>query len=442
MLLIAGLGWFFDSLVIILFNVLVPQIKGSLHLGMAQVGLVASLFLVGYTLGTLGGGTVSDYLGRRRTLSWSIVFYSLTTALTATAGSLGSLGIWRSLTGLGGGMELPAAGTYVTEVYPGRTRGLGTGIMFSFYSLGAVAASLLAVPFAGFAGGWRFAFAACLVPGFLIWVARRRLTESPRFVRVAELSRRTQVRPRVSLQGALAPRYRRNFLWRALTWMGTEWAYWSYAVYFPLFLMRQGHLTPQGLLLPLSLVYLGGAALVVASGYLCDRWGRCRVGGGFAAAGVAAMFLLTGTADPVLRWLTAALVFGLFQGPWVAGLLTTTEGFPTAIRGSATSAALTVGRVAAMFAPAVTGFLAQTYSLQLAFRLGALSLLLPLVGFILVGETRGRSLSDVALTGWWPRAWEAFDHGTGWPAWAGELAARAADGGLSCDGTREAFVAA
>jgi MFS family permease len=52
-----------------------------LHITDAQAGYIGSIFLLGYTIGTIGFGLAADRWGRKTTLGASIVLYGTTTAL-------------------------------------------------------------------------------------------------------------------------------------------------------------------------------------------------------------------------------------------------------------------------------------------------------------------------------------------------------------------------
>lgn len=56
-----------------LFAYIVPAIKENAGLSLGQIGLVSSAFFVGMIVGGLGGGRLSDRLGRRRVLVWATV---------------------------------------------------------------------------------------------------------------------------------------------------------------------------------------------------------------------------------------------------------------------------------------------------------------------------------------------------------------------------------
>ncbi len=135
--LAGSLGWFFDAYVITIYALTVPLIATDFDTDTTVLsGLVGSIFLVGYTIGTIGFGICGDRFGRRSSLGVSIVGYGVATALTAFVNGVASLGFLRFLTGVGGGGELSIGSPYVSEVWDRKHRGIGIGIMFAFYPLG------------------------------------------------------------------------------------------------------------------------------------------------------------------------------------------------------------------------------------------------------------------------------------------------------------------
>ena len=125
--LAAGLGYGFDSYAVNLFGMLGPAIMADLHLTVRQFGLIGSIFLLGYTLGTIGFGALPDRFGRRDTLGWSILIYGVTTALGGLATGTVAFTVLRFRTGVGGAGELAVGAPYTAEMWPKRWRGVGTG---------------------------------------------------------------------------------------------------------------------------------------------------------------------------------------------------------------------------------------------------------------------------------------------------------------------------
>ncbi len=64
--LAASLGWFFDAYVITIYALTIPLIATDFDVATAVLsGLVGSIFLIGYTIGTIGFGICGDRFGRR-----------------------------------------------------------------------------------------------------------------------------------------------------------------------------------------------------------------------------------------------------------------------------------------------------------------------------------------------------------------------------------------
>src|SRR6202008_3744171 len=120
----------FDAYVITIYGLTIPLIAADFQVATNTLsGLVGSIFLIGYTIGTIAFGVSGDRFGRRVMLGVSVVGYGVVTALTAFASGIGSLPAFRFLTGVGGGGELSIGSPYVTEVWGRNTRSIGIGVM-------------------------------------------------------------------------------------------------------------------------------------------------------------------------------------------------------------------------------------------------------------------------------------------------------------------------
>lgn len=180
--LAAGMGYGFDAYAVNIYGLVLPTITVSLGIGSGTAGVIGSIFLIGYTLGTIGFGVAADRYGRKDTLGASILLYGFTTSL----GGIGSNVVWftamRFLTGIGGAGELAVGAPYTCEMFRTRHRALGTGgIMFSLYSLGYILAGLAALYMVP-RWGWQSAFLVAFVPAVGVFIFRRLISESVRYV--------------------------------------------------------------------------------------------------------------------------------------------------------------------------------------------------------------------------------------------------------------------
>ena len=181
--LAAGMGYGFDAYAVNLYSIILPTIVVSLGISTFTSGVIGSLFLIGYTIGTVGFGIAADRYGRKDTLGVSILMYGFTTSLGGVFGSVTWLfTVMRVLTGIGGAGELAVGAPYTCEMFKSRHRALGTGgIIFSLYSLGYMVAGVVALALVP-SWGWKAAFIIAIVPAVLVFIFRRFISESVRYV--------------------------------------------------------------------------------------------------------------------------------------------------------------------------------------------------------------------------------------------------------------------
>src|SRR4051812_2185723 len=192
-----GITWILDGLEVTIAGSIVGALQESpvLHFTAAQVGLVASAYLVGAVCGALLFGYLTDRLGRRRLFMVTLGLYLTATAATAFSWDLWSFALFRVLTGAGIGGEYAAINSAIQELIPARYRGrTDLAVNGSFWvgaALGALGAVVLLQP--GLLPpdwGWRAAFGIGAVLGLAILVLRQWIPESPRWLmlhgRIAE----------------------------------------------------------------------------------------------------------------------------------------------------------------------------------------------------------------------------------------------------------------
>jgi MFS family permease len=111
--LVVWLGWTLDAADFGLYSlVLRPALTELLggNPSMAQIGSVGGILsmmgLLGWAFGGFLFGIIADYIGRVRALAFSILIYSVFTALQGLSQGIWDFAIYRFIAGLGTGAEL------------------------------------------------------------------------------------------------------------------------------------------------------------------------------------------------------------------------------------------------------------------------------------------------------------------------------------------------
>lgn len=398
----ASLGWFFDAYVITIYGLTVPLIAADFQTPTAVLsGAVGSVFLVGYTTGTIGFGVSGDRFGRRAMLGFSVIGYGVATALTALANGVASLAAFRFLTGLGGGGELSIGSPYVTEVWGRHSRSIGIGVMFAFYPLGYLF-SILVFRLVTPVWGWQAVYLFSLAPALIILLLRFRLEESPRFSAVLAELRRTNSR-RVGIGEALRdPIFRRRVLVGFLIFVSLTYAFYAMAFYIPAFVVKQYHLDPTTSVTIVPIFFeMGGLIGGLSGGFIGDWVGRVRPAIAGALAGIIIIFLWWGIEWSLPSFCLMACFGGFIIGfEWTLGIIYVNEQFPTEIRASGFGWSVGLGRVVSIAAPVVTQMLSAQIGVARAIQLSAFIWLSLIVGYWISQETRGTEIADrVVLRG-------------------------------------------
>src|SRR5262245_39024468 len=106
-------------------------------------GIATSIFLVGWATGGLIFGMFGDRLGRVRTLTVTILLYSVFTGLSAMSVSVWDFCAYRFLTGLGVGGVFAAAVALLAETMPPAARTYSLGLMQALSAVGNCTAAAL-----------------------------------------------------------------------------------------------------------------------------------------------------------------------------------------------------------------------------------------------------------------------------------------------------------
>lgn len=429
--LASGLGYGFDAYAVNIYGIILPAITASLGASASLMGLIGSIQLVGYTIGTIGFGIAADKFGRKDTLGASILLYGATTTLGGLSHNIPFFAAMRFLTGVGGAGELAVGAPYTAEMWPSKFRAIGVGgIIFSLYSLGYITAGLAALYIVP-RYGWEWTFIIAIVPAVGVFALRMLLQESVRYVieqtedkfAVARLlqeaedagstytrakavraihkdarekarAERRSGEPKQRLWHIPGVRRRIGIGW--LLYTANAVGYWGLTVFLTTFMVEKFGASATEAIEYAIMFYIAQFFFAYVGTGLADWVGR-RPAGILGAVIMIVSTLLAASTDS----LTTFLVFGgvmIATLGWLWGVGDTyiSELFPTSIRGSAFGIAVGGGRVPSIFAPLLVGMgIDALGGATIPFMISAGLWLLTITGYLLGPETRAKDLETI-----------------------------------------------
>ena len=368
----------------------IHYVAGPWGLKAGQAGLLISSGLVGFLLGAALHGVAADKFGRRGTLLAGLWITSIFTLLTALlANSFISFCALRLLTGLGLGVLLPLATTYINELAPRRVAntfalwGVAVG-----WAAGGTMAGVVGV-FATPTLGWTSLYWIGSLSFLLLPFMHVMLPESPKFLviqgRVAEIrSMLAKLRPERahiyatatiaadtklasgnSILELLQPKYRRTTIAIWATAFLSLFCIFGLSGWIPTVMIQRGETFAAsfgfGALMQI-MSFVGGIVL----GHLVDRFGHNRglLGLWWAFGGCAVLTLVFFNDHVVNVSCVAAAGFFIIGAQFVLNNFTAAA-YETNVRATAVGMELGVGRVGAILGPFVAGALQQNYQSSL-----------------------------------------------------------------------------
>jgi len=419
--LIAG-GMFFDSFDITLAG----SVLGALvHNGMSNLALngyfISSTF-IGMAVGGTLAGLLGDRYGRRFTYQANLLVFGLASIAGGFATSMSWLIALRFIMGVGLGAEIVVGYSTLIEFIPPRERGRYAALLALVTNAALFVSSLagfLLIPVVG----WRAMFFISGAGALVVWVARKSMPESPRWLasegRLDEANRIVaQIEEAAYGKGYKAPEmaatttqaseaapplsvlFRRDV--RARTLVGSTIsivigiAIYSFVTWVPTFLLKQGVSLSSSL--GFSMVMSLGGPVGAGIGVLCtDRFGRRRC---VAIASLVGAVMGVAYALSTSPWMAAIVGFLLFCCLYAIVALAVAcyipELFGTRYRLRGNGFCAVLGRIASFCAPALTLTMYNAGGVRyVAFSVATLLVLQALVVVVFGAETRSRSLEVI-----------------------------------------------
>ena len=391
------------------------------------IGFFVFCTFAGMFVGTMGFGFVADRMGRRAIFTYSLIWYSLASAIMAFQTTAQGIDLWRFIASVGIGLEQVTIDTFIPELVPPQ----GRGRAFAFYQFIA----FLIVPVVAFLGwllvphkplgldGWRWIALISAVAALAAWWLRRSLPESPRWLarhgqleRAEATMRMIEERVAHDIGGPLPPigaivverpgqsRFAELFrapylkrtimmsLFNSLSVVG----YYGFAAWVPTLLIDKGITVTQSLLYAFIIAIANPVGPLL--GFLvADRMERkwqlvC------SSVGIAAFMLLFALQTNDYAIIAYGVLVTLSNN-WLSFAFHNyqAELYPTRVRARAVGFVYAWGRATAAFVGLLIGFFfRQGGTLGVAIFIGAAMVLVILVIATMGPRTLGQSLEEIS----------------------------------------------
>lgn len=197
----ASLAWMFDCLDQQLFILARGSAMQSLLPPGTDVtkygGYATSIFVAGWATGGLIFGSIGDRIGRAKTLTITVLMYSVFTGLSALSKGWIDFAIYRFITGLGVGGVFGLAVALTADALPDKARVGALGTLQALSAVGNVAAGLISLWVGELVSkgsltvdqSWKFMFLVGAAPAFLVVFIQMKLKEPEKWVKAREAGR-------------------------------------------------------------------------------------------------------------------------------------------------------------------------------------------------------------------------------------------------------------
>lgn len=358
----------------------------ELGFGFDGIGIIASSFIVVYTLSTIPLGIWADRTKRKNVVAICVAIWSLATAFTALANSFFTLFLSRMVLGIGEAGYFPA-GTALMSDYFSRSR---RSRVMSWWSVGQLIGILVGFVIGGVLAGlgkWRLAFVFTGIPGLLLAFLAWRLREPRRneadeeeialypytLGKVAEIEEPHQamrVSSNVFSQFGMLLRIK-TLVVLIVMQVFAFFVLGVNVVFLPTFLQQKdifGLGSGQAGLFSGAVIVLAGLVGTVLGGYMADWLNRHHQGARVLVCGIG--FLLSAPSFALAVTTHSFMIFSIFfvittilltlyTGPSTAA---TQDVVPAILRASAVAVSLFIAHLLGdAFAPTLVGVLASAF---------------------------------------------------------------------------------
>ena len=402
-LIIASLGWIFDvfegQIFVASMNEAMPSLVSQENAANIPTynNIALAAFLLGGAVGGIFFGMLSDRIGRTRTMSITILFYSLFTCISAFSQQWWHMAGFRFLVAMGVGGEWAIASAMVNEVFPKRSRAHVGGIFHASSVFGTYLAVMAGIFLIGnesiqhWAAGldvdfidkstipWRLGFVLGVVPALLIIWIRMSLKEPDSWQQARQQATSQNAQPLGRIGDLFSQQFRsRTIVGVLLAAIGLA-TFWGVHIYGKNVMKNAAQAeqieeaeqrAPENELKYYEMIGMlcatTGAGLgLLAFGPICQRYGR-RPAFAFyhVIAVIISLVVFRGNFSTTALY-PLLVIFGFFTVGMHAGYaIYFPELYPTRMRGTGTGFCFNAGRIIAAPILVLTGTMQSRWELS------------------------------------------------------------------------------
>lgn len=368
----------FDGYDLVIYGVALPLLMQQWSLTAVQAGLLASAALFGMMFGAMIFGTLSDRLGRKKTIMICVTLFSGFTFLGAFATNPVEFAILRFIAGLGIGGVMPNVVALMTEYAPKKIRSTLVAIMFSGYAIGGMTSALLGAWLVKDMG-WQIMFLIAGIPLLMLPIIWKFLPEALAFlIKSGKEEQAKQIINKLlptrdihqNTQLVFNENIHHEAPVKALFQDGRAFSTFMFWIAFfmcllmvyalgswlPKLMLQAGYSLGASMLFLFAL-NIGGMVGAIGGGALADRFHLKPVITSMFVIGAAALNLLGFNSPQIVLYSLIALAGAATIGSQILLYTFVAQFYPTTVRSTGMGWASGIGRIGAIIGPVLTGAL-------------------------------------------------------------------------------------
>ncbi|MGO2199912.1 MAG: MFS transporter [Pseudolactococcus laudensis] len=352
----AGIG--LENMDIMFLSFSMASIIATFGISGTQAGWIGTITNFGMLLGGIVFGMLADKIGRVKVFSYTVIIFSVASALMFFASNIYLVYLFRFIAGVGAGGEYGACMSLVSESTPKEKLGKATSIVAIGGQIGAILAAVLAsliIP----AFGWKMLYVIGVFPVLMVLWIRKDIKEPESFQATDRADR-----------GHLGLLFKDGKTsWQtiglSLMVMVQIAGYFGLMNWLPKIMQDQLNLNVAGSSLWMVSTILGMSVGMMTFGTIMDKLGSRFSYTIFLICSAASVYLLI-LANSKMTLIAAAVVVGYFINGMYGGYGAIISSlYPTEIRATANNFIMNIGRAVGGFSSVIIGFLLDKYSLMI-----------------------------------------------------------------------------